>query len=74
MEWQNDRMKNFKSNTSGLKRTVEVYSFTGELLKTYEGNSVRLEEGKTGTLLQVDGKRITITNATVITEEEWLFN
>lgn len=68
--WWDDKMKSFKSNTNGLKRTVQVYSYTGELLKTYKGNSVRLDEGKTGTLLQVDGKRITITNATVITEEE----
>ena len=68
--WWNDRVKNFESDTSGLKRTIYVYSYTGELLKTYQGENVRLESGSTGTILQLDGKRITISNAIVVTEEE----
>ena len=68
--WWNDRVKSFESNTSGLKRIVYIYSYTGELLKTYQGNNVRLEQGDTGTILQLDGKRITISNAIVISEEE----
>jgi len=66
----NDSIKSFESDTVGLKRTVYVYSYTGELLKTYQGQSVRLSSGQTGTILQVDGKRITISNATVVTEEQ----
>ena len=68
--WWNDRVKNFESDTSGLKRNIYVYSYTGELLKTYQGENVRLESGSIGTILQLDGKRITISNAIVVTEEE----
>lgn len=68
--WWNDRVKSFESDTKGLKRIIYVYSYTGELLKTYQGNNVRLEQADTGTILQLDGKRITISNAIVISEEK----
>ena len=68
--WWNDRVKNFESDTTGLSRTIYIYSYTGQLLKTYNGKNVRLEQGSTGTILQLDGKRITISNAIVITEED----
>ncbi len=50
---------------------INFYRFyIAELLKTYQGENVRLESGSTGTILQLDGKRITISNAIVVTEEE----
>ena len=68
--WWNDRVKNFESNTKGLKRVIYVYSYTGELLTTYKGEVVRIEQDVTGTVIQLDNKRIVISNATIITEEE----
>lgn len=65
-------MKTHESNTKGLHRTIEVFSVTGKLLKTYEGESVRVEteneNGKTSVL--VDGKRFSFNNAIVIIEEK----
>ncbi len=70
--WFNDAVKGFESNTIGLARKVYIYSYTGELIKSYQGNSVRLKSDETGRKnnILVDGKRITVNNAIVITEEE----
>jgi len=68
--WWNDRVKNLESDTKGLKRIIYVYSYTGELLKVYKGENVRLEQDVTGTIIQVQNKRIVVSNATIITEEE----
>ena len=68
--WWNDRVKTFQSNTVGLRRDVYVYSYTGQLLKTYSGNVVRIENDLTGTIIQLDNKRIVVENATVISEEK----
>lgn len=68
--WWNDRVKSFQSDTKGLKRVIYVYSYTGELLTTYKGEVVRIEQDVTGTVIQLDNKRIVVSNATIITEEE----
>ena len=66
-----DMSKDFESDTVGLKRTIKVYSMTGEQLAEYSGNNVRTEFGDTGRFLaNVDGKRIQIFNASVIVEEK----
>lgn len=65
-----DTVTSFEADTKGLERTVEVYSMTGELLKTYEGKKVRTEVNAGGQLmLNVDGKRIQIVNTSVIIEQ-----
>lgn len=66
-----DTLTNFESNTSGLERTITVYSKTGEVLKTYEGENVRTEVNNGGQLLinLGDGKRVQVMNADVIIEE-----
>ena len=66
-----DMSKDFESDTIGLKRTIKVYSMTGEQLAEYSGNNVRTEFGDNGRFLaNVDGKRIQIFNASVIVEEK----
>lgn len=69
--WQ-DNFKDFESDTFGLQREIKVYSYTGQLLTTYKGNKVRIsyDTGGKRTIVLLDGKRITIDNATVIIEEK----
>ena len=66
--WE-DTMKEWESDTNGLPRVVTVYSKTGEVLKKYEGNNVRISDAENGTI-NLDGKRIQIQNADVIVEEK----
>ncbi len=65
-------VKTFKSEyAGGLERRVEVYSATGELLKTYEGKlDIESNEYGNKVLFDMDGKRTIIYNATVIVEEK----
>ena len=68
--WE-DTMKGWESDTKGLPRVVTVYSKTGEVLKKYEGNNVRISDAKNGTMIiNLEGKRIQIQNADVIVEEK----
>lgn len=68
--WE-DTMKEWESDTNGLPRVVTVYSKTGEVLKKYEGNNVRISDAENGTMIiNLDGKRIQIQNADVIVEEK----
>lgn len=53
----------------GLERTVKVYSQTGELIAEYEGK-FDIEENEGKVLFDIDGKRVIIYNALVITEEK----
>ncbi|MGL4819933.1 MAG: DUF5052 family protein [Bacilli bacterium] len=64
-------VKNIESDTKGLNRTIYVYSYTGELLKEYKGERVRIEtENETNKVsVMVDGKRLSFYNATVVIEE-----
>lgn len=68
--WE-DTMKGWESDTSGLPRIVTIYSKTGEVLKKYEGNNVRISDAANGTMvINLDGKRIQVQNADVIVEEK----
>nr|DAT47497.1 MAG TPA: protein of unknown function (DUF5052) [Caudoviricetes sp.] len=58
--WE-DTMKGWESDMKGLPRVVTVYSKTGEVLKKYEGNNVRISDAKNGTMIiNLEGKRIQI--------------
>ncbi|WCR27466.1 hypothetical protein L3476_01405 [Paenibacillus thiaminolyticus] len=65
-------LKNFQSNNAGgLERTVKVYSSDGTLIHEYEGKiDIKDTEYGNKVLFDLDGKRIVIYNATVITEEK----
>lgn len=53
----------------GLYRTVKVYDYNGNLLAEYEGK-IDIEEAESKVFFDVNGKRIIIYNAIVITEEK----
>lgn len=57
--------------TGGLDRTVTVYDYGGNELKTYEGK-IDVEENSNGNkvFFELDGKRVVIYNAVVISEEK----
>lgn len=65
-------VKTFRSEyTGGLERKVEVYSSSGQLLRTYEGKlDIEANEYGNKVLFDIDGKRVIIYNATVIVEEK----
>jgi len=65
-------VKTFTSEyTGGLERKVEVYSTSGQLLKSYEGKlDIEANEYGNKVLFDIDGKRTIIYNATVIVEEK----
>ena len=69
--WLDDEMKDWESNTTGLKREIKIYSVTGEKLAEYKGENVRVDFNEYGRFLaNVDGKRIQVFNASVIIEEK----
>ena len=60
-------MKDWESNTTGLKREIKIYSVTGEKLAEYKGESVRVDFNEYGRFLaNIDGKRVQAFNASVI--------
>lgn len=63
--------KDWDSNLNGgLNRTIEVYSYTGEKIKEFEGKTDVVNR-KDGTVkFDLNGKRIIIRNAIVIMEEK----
>ncbi len=65
-------VKTFKSEyAGGLERRVEVYSASGELLKTYEGKlDIEANEYGNKVLFDMNGKRTILYNATIIVEEK----
>lgn len=68
--WGQRIVKNITSNTKGLERTVQVYSYNGKLLKEYKGNMV-VEDGDGGTIsIIVGNEKHIFSNATVIITEE----
>ena len=71
--WE-DSKKDYESDTKGLKRTVQVYTLDGKLLKEYKG-MIRVRDSDESNrislnLINENNRRITIDNAIVITEEE----
>ncbi len=64
-------IKDYKSSWTGLKRTVQVYSQDGKLIKEYEGKiDIEVNDYGNKVKFDVDGKRVIINNAIVIIEEE----
>ncbi|MCY8902945.1 DUF5052 family protein [Bacillus spizizenii] len=64
-------VKDFKSSNSGLERTTTVYDQNGNKIKTYKGKfDIEVNEYGNKVKFDIDGKRVTINNAIVITEEE----
>ncbi|MBG3873549.1 DUF5052 family protein [Staphylococcus xylosus] len=69
--WFDDRAKDFESDTKGLKRTVTIYSKTGDVLKQYKGENVRTKYNEGGALvINIDGKRVQVMNSDVVIEEK----
>ena len=65
--WQKDMASEYGG---GLERTLEVYSYDGDLLKKYEGE-FDFEITENGRVkADINGKRIIIFNAIVISEEK----
>lgn len=64
-------VKSITSNVDGLDRVVKVYDNNGKLIKEYKGK-IDLKENEYGNkvLFDLNGKRITVNNAIVITEEQ----
>ncbi|WP_336772316.1 DUF5052 domain-containing protein [Paenibacillus sp. MMO-58] len=56
----------------GLQRSLKVYSATGEQIAEYEGKfDIEADTSGSGKIkFDLDGKRVIIYNATVITEEQ----
>ncbi|MGW7929399.1 DUF5052 family protein [Staphylococcus xylosus] len=69
--WFDDVKKDHESDTKGLKRTVTVYSKTGEVIKQYKGENVRTKYNDGGALvINIDGKRVQVMNSDVVIEEK----
>ena len=71
--WE-DSQKDIESNVNGLKRTVQVYTLDGKLLKEYKG-MIRVRDSDESdrislNLISEKNRRVTIDNAIVITEED----
>ena len=71
--WE-DTQKDWESDTSGLKRTVRVYTLDGKLIKEYKG-IIRIRDSDESdrislNLISENNRRVTIDNAIVITEED----
>ena len=66
----NSFKKDLESDTIGLHRIVKVVAMDGTIIETYESKDMRVSDGQGGTIvLDFDGKRVTIANASVIIEE-----
>ncbi|GAB2023828.1 hypothetical protein RyT2_29090 [Pseudolactococcus yaeyamensis] len=66
-----DMGKDWKSDNSGLSRTITIYSKKGEVLKRYYGTSVRTAVDESGQIkINLDGKRLQVMNADVVIEED----
>ncbi|MFR7821205.1 DUF5052 family protein [Candidatus Pseudoruminococcus sp.] len=52
----------------GLNRTITIYDYNGNIIKTYEGKC-DIEESENKVLFDINGKRTIIYNAIVIAEE-----
>lgn len=61
--WERTK-KSWSSEMNGLNRVVNVYSYNGELIATYEGK-IDLEENENKVLFDLNGKRYVYYNAFV---------
>ena len=55
--------------TGGLNRTVSVYSYDGELIKSWTGK-FDVDRTEAGVLFDMDGKRVVIQGGIIINEED----
>lgn len=64
-------LKDIQSNyTGGLKRTVEVLDYSGNVIRTYSGKIDIEEKTNNEIKFELDGKRYIIYNCPVIVEEK----
>ena len=62
--------KDRESGINGLNRTLQVYSYDGKLIKTYE-SKFDIETSEGGKVkFDIDGKRTIIYNAIVVCDEK----
>lgn len=62
--WQRSCKSCQSEISGGLNRTVNVYSYNGELIATYTGR-IDIEENESKVLFDMDGKRYIYYNALV---------
>lgn len=63
-------MKTIKSSAVGMKRTLTVYSYTGDFIGSWTGK-FDISNNDTGAIVfDIDGKRNIVYNAIVIVEEK----
>ncbi len=68
-ETQKRKLKTFSSEyTGGLNRICTVYSLDGDIIKIFKG-SFDIQGGERKVQFDLDGKRKTIYNSSVICEE-----
>lgn len=68
--WERSKKDWNSEYNGGLERTISVYSYEGNLLKTYKGKCDIEENESNKILFDIDGKRVIIYNAVVIAEEK----
>ena len=68
--WERTKKDWNSEYNGGLERTISVYSYEGNLLKTYKGKCDIKENESNKILFDIDGKRVIIYNAVVIAEEK----
>lgn len=68
--WERTKKDWDSEYNGGLERTISVYSYEGNLLKTYKGKCDIEENESNKILFDIDGKRVIIYNAVVIAEEK----
>lgn len=68
--WERKKKDWDSEYNGGLERTISVYSYKGNLLKTYKGKCDIEENESNKILFDIDGKRVIIYNAVVIAEEK----
>lgn len=61
--------KKIRSETTGIPRSVELYSLDGKKLKEYDGAATLLDFKQNHVVILVDGKRVTASNVVVVSEE-----
>lgn len=68
--WERTKKDWNSEYNGGLERTISVYSYEGNLLKTYKGKCDIEENESNKILFDINGKRVIIYNAVVIAEEK----
>ena len=62
-------VKDFESDTAKLYRTVELYDYNGQLIKTWEGEMRIESESSQSCSFIIDGERTTINGGIIVTQE-----